>query len=279
MTWSFLPQAITKITLLSYVTSTRAMVAYAFAAMLLSIWAIAELSRSGGLSRVYSIIVTLAVGVTYLLTYEFTDFKGSFRMRYYLIIILIFMILNYLLLRAHKKTFSLLMACVIIGSGVTVNPVNIGAGAILDAPLSKEIQAVNKTDGNAVWMANDSPNDAAAAISILIYANGAHATGGINNYPDMAKWSLIDPRHTFESIYNRSAHVAFTLTKSKTNFVLTSVATFTVYINVNDIKKLNIKYIVSRQNLTQFDNAKVTFNALYARDGKGYTIYQAVYNK
>jgi hypothetical protein len=279
MTWSFVPQAVAKITLLSYVTGSRAMLAYSFAAMLLSIWAFAAIARQGGVGRIYAAVSTLIVAVSYFACYWLTELKGSTRIRYALFIFVVFIVLNYLLLRGHKKLFSAGMACVILGSGLTINPINIGAGAILNNTLSSEIRAVYKMDKTAEWLPDETVNWLGGT-GILIYANGAKSVGGINNYPDMGKWSKIDPKHKYANIYNRSAHVSFCVvgTTVPTTFTLHGVNAFRVNINVGDLKKLSIKYIVSNRDLTGLDSATVHFKALFARDGKNYTIYRVSYS-
>ena len=279
MTWSILPQSIAKITLLSYVTGSRAMLAYSFAAMLVSIWALAVLARQGGVSRRYAAISTVIVGALYFICYRFTELFGSNRIRYWLVILVGFVVLNYLFMRGHKKLFCAGMACVVLGSAVPINPINIGAGAILNNTLSSEIRAVNKTDRNAEWLPDETVNWLGGT-GILIYANGAKSVGGINNYPDMAKWSKIDPQHKYADIYNRSAHISYCIVDAKTvtTFTMHGANSFRVNISTSDLKKLDIKYVVSNRDLSVFNSAHIDFKALYARDHKNYTIYKVRYS-
>lgn len=279
MTFSFLPESIAKLTLLSYVTGSRAMLAYSFAAMLLSIWAFAALARQGGVKRGYAAVSTLIVSASYFACYWFTELRGATRIRYALIIFAIFVVLNYLFLRGRKRLFAVTMACLIFGSSVPINPINIGAGAILNNTLSSEIRAVNAKDKTAEWLPDETVNWLGAT-GILIYANGANSVGGINNYPDMAKWSKLDPQHKYVDVYNRSAHVSFCIVDPTvpTTFTTHGANCFRVNINVGDLKKLSIKYVVSNRDLTKFDSSTIQFKALFARDGKNYTIYSVSYS-
>jgi hypothetical protein len=275
---SFVPQIVAKFTLLSYVTGSRAMIAYAFSAVLLSVWALSELSKTKGVNWIYALLASGFIAVTYFCAVEFTGMKGDIRLRYYLEFILVLTVLNYLLLKGKKWMFSAIMVCVVFYSGYSINPVNIGAGAILDNQISEEIRAVDKSNQGANWMAVDQNLNAMAVTGTLIYANGAKSVGGINNYPDNAKWSVLDPQKAYGDIYNRSAHVSYQIVKTETEFDLLAGNAFLVNINVNDLKKLDIDYVLSDKQLTQFNNGSVSFKALYAPDKKHYTIYKVSYS-
>lgn len=276
--FSFVPFFVSKITLLSYVTGDRAFIAYAFSAMLLSIWALAELFRSGAVNRNYGIAVSALVTVVYFSAVKVMGIKGS-EFKYCFVIIIIFVILNYLFLRGYKWMFSTIMALIILASGATVNPINIGSGLLLKSNISDEIQFIRKSDTDAMWMGVDADEaDGLAVLDVLIYANGAKTVGGINNYPDYAKWSLLDPGRKYDYVYNRSAHITFEIVNTNTNFVSTGTNTCRVNINVNDIRKLKVKYILSNKNLEQFNNKNVTFKARFAKDNRNYTVYQVSYS-
>lgn len=276
--YSFIPAFISKITLLSYVTGVRAFLAYAFAAMLLSIWALAELWRSGDVNRIYGIIVAAAVTVVYFSAVKIIGISGN-EFKYSVAAIIIFVILNYLFVRGYKRIFSASMIIIILVSGATVNPINIGSGLLLKCNIASEIQFIKKSEPDAVWMGLDADeNDGLAILDVLIYANGAKTIGGINNYPDYAKWSLIDPSGKYSYIYNRSAHITFQIVNNNTNFTAIGKNAFRVNINVNDIKKFNVKYILSNKNLEQYNNENVTFKARFARDNRNYTVYEVSYS-
>lgn len=275
---SFMSVFIAKITLLSYVTGGRAILAYTFSAMLLSIWALAEILRSGAIKRIQGIIISGIVMIAYFIGVRWLGIT-DYRLKYYVVIILVMTLLSYLLLRAHRYVFSAIMIVIIVVSGATVNPINIGTGVLTKSTISKEIQTVRKSNPNAMWIAVDNDYEVSGALGTLIYANGARSLAGINNYPDYSKWLLIDPTKKYSNIYNRSAHITFQIVESKTNFQLITDSVFRVNININDIKKLNIKYIVSSKNLEQYNNSNETFKAIFPRDNKNYTIYEVIYHK
>lgn len=278
MAFSFVPKSIAKLTLLSYVTGQRAMLVYAFSAMLLSIWALGEFVRSGPVGRVYSALVAAAVGVTYWLTVEYGGIRqNNLHLRYYLLFIAVLVVLMYLLLRGRQKTFAAGMAAVILVSGATVNPVNIGTGNLLNNSLSKEIRTVDKSDPGAIWMATDSTPLVSCMLNVLIYVNGAVSEGGINNYPDYAKWALLDPDAQDEYAYNRSMHVAYQLVSRKTTFDLQGTNSLMVDINSEDLKKLNVKYVISAKDLTAFNSGTTRFTKIFSDEKNAYAIYRVAY--
>lgn len=275
--YSIMPVSVAKVTLLSYVTGPRAILAYTFSAMLLSIWALAEIVRLGAIKRNYAIIASVVVAIIYFIAVRSIGIT-DYRLKSYDVIILVMCILSYLLLRAKQYVFSVVMIVVILESGATVNPINIGTGVLTKSTIAKEIQQVTKNDTNAMWMGVDNESEELGVLGTLIYANGAKSLGGINNYPDYKKWSAIDPSKKYSNIYNRSAHITFEIVQTNTDFKLIADNCFRVNININDIKKLNAKYIVSNKNLEEYNNSNIAFKPLFKRDNKNYTIYEVIYH-
>lgn len=273
MAFPFVPPIVAKFTLLSYATGSRAMQAYGFSAVLVSIWALSVFTRAGGLRRAYAIVVAAAVSVTYLLTVELTGMKANIPLRQYLVLIAVLGMLNYLLLRGNKRIFCMLMVCIVAAAGFTVNPINIGAGVLVNSNLSQEVRTIAKSDPDAVWIA-DACGD---AIDDMIYANGAKSAGGISNYPSYAQWDAIDPQRKYAFVYNRSAHVSFLISQDKTAFNLLWLAGFQVNINENDLSKLKVKYIISPRDLTSMNSAGVRFKQVYPAVNNSYRVFQAVY--
>lgn len=272
-----IPTFLAKITLLSYVTNMRAILAYALAGTLASIWALSEISKAKCINRYVSAIISIMIGISYVVCVKFTQLHGYVLFRYYFAFILVLVVLNYLLLRGRARSFAVIMFCVVMVSGATVNPVNIGVGAIYNNDLSKEIQSIDQKDPDAVWM-SAIKNDPTGALGAFLYANGAKSLGGVNSIPDKKKWSAIDPTGKYNAVYDRSAHITFNIVTQTTSFTLTFLDSFTVNINVGDIKKLNTKYIVSDKDLSKYNDATITFTQDYPRTAQGYAIYTVSYH-
>lgn len=266
-----IPVAVAKLTLLSYVTH-RIDIAYGISALFLSIWALSEISRIKGVGRVYSLISSILIAVTYFMTVEFTIIRSYEHMKYYLILIAALFIMNYCLMRGKKKIFSVMMCGMVAVSGLSVNPVNIGVGAINSSPISQEVKRIARKDSGANWIAN-----ASEAYGAFLYANGAKSLGGVNFYPDMSKWKKIDPKGAYSKIYNRYAHIRFHLDNEVTRFVLKQGDLFIVFLNVADLRKLNVGYILSTKNLSNWHYGKVAFAELYSQKQNNLRIYKVEY--
>ena len=86
--------------------------------------------------------------------------------------------------------------------------------------------------------------------------SGARTINSTNFYPDLGRWHMIDPNAEFEDVYNRYAHIPITYfneDKIRDKFILTSPDSFTVYLNYDELKKLDVKYIFSSNNFTDLD--------------------------
>ena len=57
-----------------------------------------------------------------------------------------------------------------------------------------------------------------------------------------------------------------------TNFYLTADDAFTVMLNVEDLRKFNVSYILSKTNLNELSDNKVGFKEIAKENG--YTIYK-----
>ena len=83
----------------------------------------------------------------------------------------------------------------------------------------------------------------------LLIANGAKVINAVNFYPDLKKWKLIDPNNKYKHIWNRYYHVDIELTDKKTKYVLMQCDYFKIKLNVLDLKKWPVKYIISSTNI------------------------------
>lgn len=266
-----IPVFLAKATLLSYVTY-RIEIAYGIASVYLSIWALSEFIRSKSVSRMYSSVLSLLIGLFYFITVDLTPIKGYVRLRYYLAFILTFIVLNYLLLRGKKFLFSSVMIIVIMISGLFVNPVNIGLGNMFHNNLTSTVQSIKKQNPNARWIALNG-----SSMGSYLYALGIKDLDGTDYYPDMKKWKLLDPDGKYMSVYNRYAHVTYVLTNRTTDMSTIAGDSILVNLNVNDLRKLKVGYILAKNRLEAYANSGTRFRNLTSKPANGYFIYQVEY--
>ena len=137
-------------------------------------------------------------------------------------------------------------------SSFTINPIAYGTTAITDYEL---ISTVKKTitKNNQYVLATDS-----LQLQSLLLANGLKTINGVNFYPDLKKWKLIDSKEEYKDIYNRYYHTEVRLTDKKTNFELKQADMFILNLNILDIKKWPVKTIISRNHMMIYLNKQIS---------------------
>jgi hypothetical protein len=265
-----IPQAVSKALLLSYVTH-RISIAAGFSAVCLSVWALARTSEGLKVGKIYSAAVSLAVGASYIWAVKCTQLSGYVSIKYYIIFIIVLVALNYLLLRGMKKGFALLMVPVILLSGATVNPVNVGRSNLFSNSLAAEIKSIKISDPDAEWLSTD------CVMGTYLCALGAKTVGGTNYYPDMAKWKVLDPGGIYSYVYNRYVHIYYKFTSGETKITLDFADSVTAQVNSGDIEALGVRYILTKDPVTELDGSGFTLRQVGSGAYNGYYIYKAVY--
>lgn len=273
--WCFVkfPKWFAKITFLSYVTGSRMILAFSFTAMLLSIWAIGVLFREKLFSRKAGVLIAIINFTFYAVLIISSIFIEYVSTKLYIILFIIYFIINISIFCKFKKIFYILISIIIIVSGMTVNPLAKGVGAIYNKTLSKAIIDISNEDPNGVWITEGGEINGG-----YVYANGAKVFNGIQFYPDKEKWSKIDPTSEQSFYYNRYAHVRVDLINDETSYNLNRLDSITVNMNLDDLSKINIKYIVTTRDLqSEFPDAGIGFKKLYNSKVDNIKIYKVLY--
>ena len=165
-----------------------------------------------------------------------------------------------------------MMAVVIFMSGMTVNPIVKGVGAIYNKTLSKAIIEIEKSDPDSIWLAEGD-----GAKGEFIYANGAKAINGTHFYPAISTWKKLSKNYDDEIVYNRYAHIRIKLTNDDTKFTLENPDAFRIDLNVDELKNLNIKYIVTKNDLSDIlSENNIKFKELYYSQVDSNRIYEII---
>lgn len=187
--------------------------------------------------------------------------------------IAILLIVTFVLNTGKTRTiFVTLMLSMSIFFAISINPLSSGLSFFYDKPVSKEIQNIVSNDKDSTWISAN----ADTYFSNFALANNAKIINSVNFYPNMKYWKILDPDNKYDEIYNRYSHVNITLTNNDTCFELLQADSINVRLNINDMKKINIKYIFSQDpNLCNFNNENVELNNIYCEDGS--YIYSVLY--
>ena len=273
--WTVVPfnETIAKITFLSYVPTDRMMLMFNFTAMLLSIWAIGVIFREKIISPLVGGIIAVVNFSVYALLILKSPYRDYTNLRYLIILFAIYLIINVSIFVRWKMVFFIAMSVLIFMSGMTVNPVVKGVGGIYNKTLSKAIIEIEENDPDSVWLAEGEETKGE-----FIYANGAKAINGTHFYPALSTWKKISEDYDDEIIYNRYAHVKISLTTDETKFSLGNADAFEIDLNIEELKTLNIKYIVTKNDLSNILNEdNIKFEEIYHSEVDGNRIYKVIY--
>lgn len=262
---------IAKVLMLTYVTSTRSLVTLGFGAVLLSLWMINFIWEY---TKIPWWIKLIFLGLIMIMaTHSVTSsIMGLYFNNFEIFMTLVvFALIMFALLFKLKKFFILAMTILILVSGISVNPIVHGTGAIDKKTLAEEIVKIKKEDPNALWLSEDNLYNFTPAL-------GVKTINSVRFYPDMKLWHKIDPKHKNEKYYNRYAHVRAFIDKGKTDFRLDRPDNFTVNLNFTDCKKLGIKYVISNRPLEDYNALNYAqFEKLYGPDKDKWTIYRLTF--
>lgn len=267
-----LPKPLAQLTLLSYVPPFRALLTFGFAALLLTIWFISYIWKENVIPNWYKIILLVVnAGLFY---YSITDSKMT---RYFSdfetigVALAGTLILAFALFKC-KKLFYLSFGALVIASGFFVNPIVEGTGAIFEKTLAKEIQKIEQTDPDQMWLSEDEIYNFTPAL-------GVKSFNTVRFYPDLEAWEKVDPDGKYEKYYNRYAHTRAFIAKEDTKFHLDRPDKISVTLNFEDAKKLGIKYVVSQRPLTDYNQLyEAQFTQLYGPDKDGFMIFSVDYS-
>ena len=108
---------------------------------------------------------------------------------------------------------------------------------------------------------------------------GCPTINSTNAYPNIALMEKIDKEHKYEDIYNRYAHIYMEIVPSEDaiseKFVKVAPDIFQIYITPDELKELNIKYIFTVRVMEDYNNSDHTFDLIYNENN--YHIYKVNY--
>lgn len=266
------PKFLAKVTLFSYVTEARLLIVIGITAIYLILIFMKSISEKKIFGFKCSVILSFIITIVNAYVIYSSFMLKYLKIRYSLFILCLFFILNLLFFTGNKKMWSFIMIVVMIISGILVNPIEKGLGSIYNKKLSKEILKIENKNPRSNWIALNSGINGQ-----FLIANGVKSINSVHVYPDIYMWEKIDKNKKYKKIYNRYAHITIQLTKQKTEFILDAPDAFTVRLNLNDLEKINVKYILSTENLSKYKSEKLIFYKIYFNKLDSTYIYRIDY--
>lgn len=161
----------------------------------------------------------------------------------------------------------------VAASGFLVNPVQKGIEVITENEFINEIKEISSGNPGAKWIV-DGEKFPTNGYPIMA---GAPTINSTNVYPALERWKLVDESSVFDDAYNRYAHFDVEIVSDRdTLFELLSADLCLVYLNVRDLKKLEVTYIISANELEPMNNGEISFDCIYNLGSD--KIYQVLYN-
>ena len=283
-----IPKWLAKILLLSFVNSNRGPQVLGFLRLTLFVRAVA-LKEKAPKRWLAALAAVISSAVPMRLALGFTKYEpGGLRYEYFdtaekiVVVWAILAVVFYLLYRARKSkyTMAVLGVCtVVLASSIWINPVAKGVPEITKSETMQQIRDLVKEDPKAIWLVVDM---AYPATNIPAMA-GADCLNTTQTYPQKTRWEMLDQEGECEDIYNRYCHIRASL-GSKTMLELVSTDYVEVTLSPEDLKKLNIRYIVSTNDFDEriaagttniFTDSGIEFQKYY--EGTQLSIYGCVY--
>ena len=283
-----IPKWLAKILLLSFVNSNRGPQVLGFLRLTLFARAVA-LKEKAPKRWLAALAAVISSAVPMRLALGFTKYEpGGLRYEYFdtaekiVVVWAILAVVFYLLYRARKSkyTMAVLGVCtVVLASSIWINPVAKGVPEITKSETMQQIRDLVKEDPQAIWLVVDM---AYPATNIPAMA-GADCLNTTQTYPQKTRWEMLDKEGEYEDIYNRYCHIRASL-GSKTMLELVSTDYVEVTLSPEELKKLNIRYIVSTNDFDEkiaagttniFTDSGIEFQKYY--EGAQLSIYGCVY--
>lgn len=283
-----IPKWLAKMLLLSFVNSNRGPQVLGFLRLTLFVRAVA-LKEKAPKRWLAALAAVISSAVPMRLALGFTKYEpGGLRYEYFdtaekiLVVWAILAVVFYLLYRARKSkyTMAVLGVCtVVLASSIWINPVAKGVPEITKSETMQQIRDLVKEDPQAIWLVVDM---AYPATNIPAMA-GADCLNTTQTYPQKTRWEMLDQEGEYEDIYNRYCHIRASL-GSKTMLELVSTDYVEVTLSPEELKKLNIRYIVSTNDFDEkiaagitniFTDSGIEFQKYY--EGAQLSIYRCVY--
>lgn len=283
-----IPKWLAKMLLLSFVNSNRGPQVLGFLRLTLFVRAVA-LKEKAPKRWLAALAAVISSAVPMRLALGFTKYEpGGLRYEYFdtaekiVVVWAILAVVFYLLYRARKSkyTMAVLGVCtVVLASSIWINPVAKGVPEITKSETMQQIRDLVKEDPKAIWLVVDM---AYPATNIPAMA-GADCLNTTQTYPQKTRWEMLDQEGECEDIYNRYCHIRASL-GSKTMLELVSTDYVEVTLSPEDLKKLNIRYIVSTNDFDEkiaagttniFTDSGIEFQKYY--EGIQLSIYGCVY--
>ena len=256
-----IPSMVKRITLLSMTTSDRALIAIQFVNILLLFRGMSLIEFKGKAYKIALGGVVYASVIVWIINNQAEDIPLSNLMTVGMFVVLfVVFVLMWMnnALNINRYLLSVFLVVFVIAGGL-VNPVQQGLPFIENSDVVQEIDRIVNADCKGKWIVEGMgyPN------TNLPLFGGASTINSTNVYPALDTWEKLDASGQYNEVYNRYAHIEMSLQDDKkTEFVLKYPDYFMVELNVNDLKQINVSYILSPNDLEKFSGEHISIKRI-----------------
>ena len=127
---------------------------------------------------------------------------------------------------------------------VPVNPLVIGISQTRDSLVVSTVRTIaSASNGDGAWVADTYP------LASLLTTAGVQNLSGVNLYPNVAAWEIIDPSHTYENAWNRYSQAVWSFDTNLKAAVVALPQADMVEVKINPcdpvLDKFNLRHIVT----------------------------------
>lgn len=258
------PNCVSQIMLFSRSTSVRVHTIFGLASAILLILEVYYLGKENGnnpemehkITSSFIIPVVIFFYYIYMQHKEIVEYLG---VPLFCVLAVGVSVLGYISLSGKIKLLLIALAVVTVISGTTINPLVLGTDIMTKTPIAEKIREIDEQDaGN--WITVDGDLWKAKYLK----AQGVECLNALSYPPRFDLFSPLDPDEESIDIYNRYAHVGIYLCNQESSFDFVQFDWFNVNLNIDDMKKWNVKYVLSANQLELNDS--VLFGELVYKD-------------
>ncbi len=147
-------------------------------------------------------------------------------------------------LRRTHTISATLAVMILVCTGLSVNPVQLGARPLTQQPQTTTVKAIEQAHGSGTWL---TAGDDSWLTGNLLPANGITTLNSLAVTPDLATWEKIDPGAAHKTVYNRYASITAWVNSDadqKQKFQLLYPDHFSVKLTPDELHTLGVRYVM-----------------------------------
>lgn len=184
----------------------------------------------------------------------------------------------------YKKSMIIFFLSISFLSAMVINPVSHGVSSVYGTTLANNIMNITNVD-KGKWLVD---NNTTWNTDKIYYMNsypimfGGPTVNSVNFYPYWPRWESLHIDEKQRDVLNRYVHMNVTLVQEGvTDFQNPSESSIiqdkiNIHLNINDLQKMDVHYILTERDLTLFSNDKVQF--FLQSSANGFNVYTVSYS-